>query len=229
MTNNKNEDSIQLRSQEVQELIGHIPGGFMRYGIGLILVLLILVLVACNFIPYSETKSFQLRVLPNVPAESLCSPFDGNIMNCWVIEGSFVSAGDTLLTIHADGKLHILKAANNGKVKLCSFCERYETVKKGQPLIEIYQQNSIPQPLLLIADTLPNFIPLEQFHTIEVDIHGQEIPFNIVRTIEDKETGRIQALFQSDKYIEVTRQHRIMGKVVTYDGVLIEKLLQINK
>ena len=50
MSTDKSQDFIQLRSPEVQELIGHIPGGFMRYGIGLILFLLTIVLLTCNFI-----------------------------------------------------------------------------------------------------------------------------------------------------------------------------------
>ena len=41
MATDKSNDIVQLRTPEVQELIGHIPGGFMRYGIGLILALLL--------------------------------------------------------------------------------------------------------------------------------------------------------------------------------------------
>lgn len=229
MPTNKNKDIIQLRSLEVQELIGHIPGGFMRYGISLILALLVIVLLACSFIPYNETKSFPLRVLPNVSTEEIRSPYDGYITHCYVKEGTMVSIGDTLLSIHADGKLQSLKATNDGRVKLCSFCATNETIKKGQVLIEICQQVSKPEILLAIADTLPHFVSLKQFQTIEVDIRGQKIPFKIVQTIEDKESGKQQALFQSEKCMEVTRLYRAEGKVFTNDGVLLDKLVQIKR
>lgn len=228
MPTNKSKDTVLLRSQEVQELIGHIPGGFMRYGIGLILVLLIAVLTVCNFIPYSEVKSFPLRILPNVSTEDIRSPVDGSITRCHVKEGMMVSTGDTLLAIHADGELRILRATACGKVRLCSFFVTNETVRKGQTLMEICQQSSRPKPLLAIADTLPRSVALGQLQTIEVDIYGRRIPFKMIQTIEDEESGKTQALFRSEQCLEATQPHRADGEAITNDGVLLDKLIQLK-
>lgn len=228
MPTNKSKDTVLLRSQEVQELIGHIPGGFMRYGIGLILVLLIAVLIVCNFIPYSEVKSFPLRIVPNVPAEGIRSPVDGSITRCYVREGMMVSTGDTLLAIDADGKSRILRATACGKIRLCRFLVTNETVRKGQMLMEIRQQSSMPKPLLAIADTLPHSVSLGQLQKIEVDIYGQRIPFMMLQTIEDEESGNTQALFRSELCIEATQPRRVDGEAVTNDGVLLDKLIQLK-
>ncbi len=228
MPTNKSKDTVLLRSQEVQELIGHIPGGFMRYGIGLILVLLIAVLIVCNFIPYSEVKSFPLRIVPNVPAEGIRSPVDGSITRCYVREGLTVSAGDTLLAIDVDGKPRILRATACGKVRLCGFLVTNETVRKGQLLMEICRQGYKPKALLAIADTLPQSVSLGQLQTIEVDIYGRRIPFKMIQTIEDEESGKTQALFRSEQCLEATQPHRADGEAITNDGVLLDKLIQLK-
>jgi hypothetical protein len=229
MPTEKKKDIIQLRSPEVQELIGHIPNGFMRYGIGLILSLLIAILITCNFIPYKEVKSFSLRVLPSVPAVYVRSPFDGQITHCYVKDGLIVSSGDTLLTILVDGKLHILKATTCGKVRLCSFCIPNEPVMKGQKLMEVCEHTSTIGLLTAIADTLPQSIyHLKKQQSIDIDLNGESIPFKLVSVIEDKESSKKQALFQSENRMELTRQQRVEGKIVMNDGVLLDKLIQIK-
>lgn len=228
MPTSKDKDIILIRSQEVQELIGHIPGGFMRYGIGLILVLLIAALLACSFIPYRDTQSFPLRVLPNVPSQCIRSPFDGNIAHCYVEEGAVVSPGDTLISMNVDGQLHYLKATARGKIKLCSFCAPNESIRKGQSLLEICDYSCMPKFLMAIADTLPETVPVGQIQTIELNIGGHVVPFKLVRIIEDKESCKKQGLFQSESCIGVTRQHLVEGKVVTDHGVLSDKLIQVK-
>ena len=73
MANQK--DDIQLRSPEVQELIGHTPNGIIRYGIGIILAILIIILFICEFIPYQETISVPIKVIPNVTTQCVQAPF----------------------------------------------------------------------------------------------------------------------------------------------------------
>lgn len=229
MPTDKDNVIVCQRSQEVQELLGHIPGGFMRHGIGIIFILLVAALLVCNFIPYAEVKSFPVRVLPNVPAEDIRSPYDGHITYCHVGEGAMVSAGDTLLTVFADGKQQALKATTHGKVRLCSFCVTNETVRKGQTLMEILQQDSTAKPLLAIADTLTLSVSVQELQAIDVNLCGQKIPFKIVRTIEDKGTGVRQALFQSEKRMEMSQSQRAEGKIVINRSTLLDRLVQTRR
>lgn len=47
-------------ADEIQEIIGKIPPAVVRYGNGIILIILLLSLVLCYFIPVRETKSIRL-------------------------------------------------------------------------------------------------------------------------------------------------------------------------
>lgn len=43
-------DKIELRSEKVRKIIGDIPSGFVRYGISIITLVLIVIGIACYFI-----------------------------------------------------------------------------------------------------------------------------------------------------------------------------------
>lgn len=225
----KNKESIQLRSAEVQEIIGHIPRGFMRYGIGLILALLVALLLLCNFIPYSEDKSIPMVVLPNVSTTNVQSPYEGTVVQCSVKDGSKVSAGDTLLSVYSEGRQQPLIAPINGKIRLCCFCATNEPVKKGELLLEIFDTSSKIAPLQAIADSLPQSISLGKIQTIDLNLKGRMITFKLLKVIEDQSTGKKQALFQSERNFTNLQRQKVEGRVLMNDGVLLDKLIQFKR
>lgn len=225
----KNKESIQLRSPEVQEIIGHIPRGFMRYGIGLILALLVALLLLCNFIPYGEVKSIPMVVLPNVSTTNVQSPYEGTVVQCLVKDGSKVSTGDTLLSVHSEGQQQTLIAPVNGKIRLCCFCAMNEPVKKGELLLEIFDTFSKIAPLQAIADSLPQSISLEKIQTIDLNLKGKMITFKLLKVIEDQSTGKKQALFQSERNFTNLQRQKVEGRVLMNDGVLLDKLIQFKR
>ena len=227
MSTEKSQDIVLLRSREVQELIGHVPGGIIRYGTGFILVLLVSALLLCEFVFSTKEECFPLRILPNVSVETVRSPSSGSIVCCNVEQGHIVAAGDTLLVIRTVGKHHILRAGEPGKVNLCSFCIANKPVSKGQSLMEICPEQSISKPFYAIADTLPDEVPLARFQTIEADMYGRKMVLKMVRIMEDRETGKKRALFQSDTYLEIIRQQKTKGWVSTGKGVLHDDLVTL--
>lgn len=52
-----NMDKIELRSEKVRKIIGDMPSGFLRYGISIITIVLILICMACYFIPYENGQN----------------------------------------------------------------------------------------------------------------------------------------------------------------------------
>lgn len=229
MATNRNKEDIQLRSAEVQEIIGHIPKGFMRYGIGLILGLLVALLVVCNFIPYSETKSIPMVVLPNVPTTNVQSPYDGTIVQCSVKDDSKVSTGDTLLSVQSGGQRRTLISPVNGKIRLCSFCVTNEPVGKGKLLLEIFNTHSQNAPLQAIADSLPQNVSLENIQTININLKGRMTTFKLLKIIEDQSTGKKQALFQSERNLTNFQRQKAEGRILINDGVLLDKLIKFKQ
>ena len=201
----------------------------MRYGIGLILALLIALLLVCNFIPYSETKSIPIVVLPNVSTTNVRSPYEGTITLCSVKDGSRVSTGDPLLSIHAEGRQQTLIAPVNGKIKLYSFCATNEPVKKGELLLAIFNIASKNAPLQAIADSLPQSISLEKLQTIDLNLKGKMITFKLLKVIEDQSTGKKQALFQSERNFTNIQRQKTEGLVLINNGVLLDRLIQFKR
>lgn len=52
-----NIDRIELRSEKVRKIIGDMPSGFIRYGISIIICILILLFTICYYIPYEGLKN----------------------------------------------------------------------------------------------------------------------------------------------------------------------------
>lgn len=50
-------DKIELRSEKVRKIIGDMPSGFLRHGITIITIVLILICLACYFIPYENGQN----------------------------------------------------------------------------------------------------------------------------------------------------------------------------
>lgn len=50
-------DKIELRSEKVRKIIGDMPSGFLRYGISIITIVLILICIALYLIPYKHGQN----------------------------------------------------------------------------------------------------------------------------------------------------------------------------
>ena len=55
-------DKIELRSEKVRKIIGDMPSGFIRYGISIITLVLILICLICFFVlqKFSTSLHFSL-------------------------------------------------------------------------------------------------------------------------------------------------------------------------
>lgn len=55
-------DKVELRSEKVQNLLGKVPPGLVREGIGVIVVILLLMGLAVFYIPYPENIKVNIKV-----------------------------------------------------------------------------------------------------------------------------------------------------------------------
>ena len=134
----KNETLLNLRpAHEMEELMGPVPRGFLQYGIGLILLVLLMLVAATCFIPYPDTRTLTLQLQPNVRPAVLTAPGHGTVGRNALTDGAPVRRGDTLLTLHGSGGLTTLTAPCAGTLRLLSFCYEGEPVSPDQPLLEI--------------------------------------------------------------------------------------------
>ena len=91
--------NIELRSEEVQELMGKVPPVILKVGISIILLFVVLILGACFCIKCKEVVSIPIEVR-NLGISIRISPIEmGQILKANTERSFFVRVGDTLVTM----------------------------------------------------------------------------------------------------------------------------------
>lgn len=106
-----NEEQIDLRSEEVQELLGNPPHWLVRWGLLFALVLIIVTAWLLYWITYPETVTSVIRIKREDPEVELITPRSGHISKIYVQAEDTVVAGQTLIALKtaADvGDIHTL-------------------------------------------------------------------------------------------------------------------------
>jgi len=99
MPNNKSPDNINLRSEEVQEILGRPPRLIVRVGITVILLVVAGLFVGSYFIKYPDIVSATITVnTENLPADVMAKA-SGRIDSLYVSEKQRVEAGDILAVL----------------------------------------------------------------------------------------------------------------------------------
>lgn len=105
MENKQEVPNIELRSEEVQELMGKIPPTILRVGISIILFFVVLIYIASNYIKYPNIITIPI-VAKNVNCMAEIKSMNSGQLVESNLEHSHVCMGDTLAKI----------AINSGKV-----------------------------------------------------------------------------------------------------------------
>lgn len=102
---NKINDNINLRSDEVQEILGRPPHRIVRWGITVILLVVVLLLLGCWFIKYPDVLQASISVSSeNLPADVVART-SGRIDTLLVSEQQQVSQGDLLAMLENTASL----------------------------------------------------------------------------------------------------------------------------
>ncbi|HBX51210.1 MAG: hypothetical protein A2275_06970 [Bacteroidetes bacterium RIFOXYA12_FULL_35_11] len=92
-------EHIELRSEEVQEILGHVPPGVIRWGISVISAIVILLLVASWFIKYPEIIISPVTVTTQNPPVTLVSKMNGKISKLFVKDKQRIKSGSVIAVI----------------------------------------------------------------------------------------------------------------------------------
>jgi HlyD family secretion protein len=99
MMEEKKHKEIELRSEEVQEVMGKIPPWILRWGITvLFLVILALVIGSC-FFRYPDVITAEMTLTGQYPVAQVVSRASGKISKLYVTDGQDVTEGSLLAVI----------------------------------------------------------------------------------------------------------------------------------
>jgi HlyD family secretion protein len=160
---------IELKSEEVKEILGQVPHWIIRWGTGLALLVIMLVILGSWWFKYPDLVKAPVLVTTINPPSNAVARANGKIMKLFVKDLEKVAAGQILALIENPGRFEDISLL---KTSLDSF--RIETgnhvIQKlsrfpGNPVLGDIQAN--------FADFLKQYNDFVRF--IELDYHRQKI------------------------------------------------------
>jgi len=92
-------EHIELRSEEVQEILGHIPSRIIRYGITSMLSIIILLLAGSFFFKYPDILIASVEVVSENPPASIVAKTSGNLTQIFIADSQRVAQSELLAVI----------------------------------------------------------------------------------------------------------------------------------
>lgn len=99
METKKEEKPVELRSEEVQEIMGQIPAWIVRWGITVLFVVIAVLLIGSCFFKYPDVITAQMTLTSPNPAVQIVARTSGRISRLYVADGAPVAAGSALAII----------------------------------------------------------------------------------------------------------------------------------
>lgn len=137
---------IELRSGEVQELMGRPPSAILKSGITIILILVVSFFVSSLFLVYPEQMTVTAKLFPSMDIEYMDSPFDGHLV--WVTDSmnTDVAEGDTLaMIVRHPADTICLVCHVEGHAYKADFMEKNMTIVAGQRLFCVSKTDNADQ------------------------------------------------------------------------------------
>ncbi len=91
---------INLRSDEMHEVLGHRPHWAIRWGMTLVGIMLAAVLALAFYIPYPDIVSTRVALHTQTLPTKIVAPLNGKIAQLWVKQGDCVAANDLLAVLN---------------------------------------------------------------------------------------------------------------------------------
>lgn len=160
----KEEQEIELRSEEVQEILGHIPSRIIRYGISVIVTILILLVLGSCFFKYPDILIAQAEIITKNPPADIVAKSSGELTHLLVADTQLVIEGEVLAVIQ--------NAANYKDVKTLNLLLEQVTPNNVNPFQEFFEQGTYGQLGELqvpFSDFQQSYFKLQNFITLDVN------------------------------------------------------------
>ena len=93
------EDTFELRSEEVQDILTKVPNWMIRWGTVLIFVIIMMLFFVSWFVKYPDVVTAEIVITTNIPPEKIVSKTSGRIEAILIKNKSIVAKNSTLAII----------------------------------------------------------------------------------------------------------------------------------
>lgn len=95
----ENEENIELRSEEFQDVLGHVPHWILRWGIGIIAIFACVLLIGSAMFKYPDVISCGIELTSTPSSVNINAGTSGNFSRLFVAENEIVKQGECLAII----------------------------------------------------------------------------------------------------------------------------------
>ncbi len=87
------EDKIELRSEEFQEMLGAVPSWILRRGIWILTLTVIVLLTGSIFFKYPDTITASMKLTGSTPPAKIVARTSGKLRELYVTDNQYITAG----------------------------------------------------------------------------------------------------------------------------------------
>jgi multidrug resistance efflux pump len=207
------EKKLDIRSEEVQDLMGQVPSWIIRVGTSVVLLLLVILLAGSWFFKYPDIVISPVQLTTQMPPAEVVARTDGKIEAVFVDDKQQVEKDDILAIIHNPANYYDVKAL---KDKLLD-------VKKSLNDTFFNRQINFQSDLELgeLQPEYAGFLTLynDYVNFIDLDYHQQKI--QSLRDQIDRYNSHYGQLYRQREVLE--DELTIARKQLSRSKVLLEK------
>lgn len=236
------DQKIELRSEEVQEILGHVPAWIVRWGILVVFITIIAIIAGSWFFRYPDIRRANLIITTENPPATLVARSNGNIQDLFVEDNQHVTAGTRLAIIAnaADYKdvFWLNEITNEIKEIIPDF-----TMLVNLNLSTNYTLGDIQQTyatFLKIHKDYQNFVELnyhaKKISALQIEVSKLEQHLNNlrqIRALHKRELNLIQNQFDRDSLLFIQKvipaadydksKSNLLGKQYEYQQVGLDE------
>jgi len=215
----KKHKDVELRSEEVQEVMGQIPSWILRWGITILFLVVFTILIVSCFFKYPDVIVTEMTLTSQQPAVQLVARSSGKLNYLYVKDGDKVQSNQLLSVIENPASVedilylkeklpHILNHPDNMLIYLSSLDGNKN---KRSNELSLGDVQSIYTSFLSSCHEYKNYTDLNYFPKKIASTKGQI----------NKYRSYYQSLEQQQRMMEA--QHRIANQQYARDSLLFER------
>ncbi|MCU0285633.1 MAG: HlyD family secretion protein [Acidobacteria bacterium] len=204
--------AIEIRSEDVQEIMGYIPHWIIRQGITVFFVVTLVFLVGSYFFKYPDVIQSSIVVTTETPPAAIVSRTTGKIQELFVLNNQKISAGTSIAIIENSANYHHVFELQQNLSQLKSLPSHFDISNLLQ-FSEVYSLGEL-QP------GYSNFLKSYQdySHFIHLDYFTKKI-----------ESTRLQIDHYKTLYDRTERQSLLMEQEFNLSKQQYERSIQLYK
>jgi len=205
-------NGVEIHSEEVQDILGPIPGSLLNWGGIMIFILFFIVIAGTYFFSFNEMVTAPTVITTSNPPAPLISNVSGRIEHWFVSDGEMVGKGDYIALI-----------ANSANLKDVVCLEQFIDSIASNPLDKGLEQKILPKELALgeIQTTYSQFVKNWEDYSSFVTGHFIDRKIDLLEQEKSKQNDYYK-LLQEQKILMETELQLSERKYSRNESMLVK-------